>query len=345
MSGPHLTTQRVGRLLQDEFLTAMCLSDEARSMISRDHFQIWAQEETGSDGSSASSGSEGVAFTFILRNMSTNWTVVNSSALRRPGEQATLHDGDVIAIGRNISSSGGIKNVPFVKFKFDLSGSTLRQGKSQQAAVPDVQLQPRASSRPPVPVVPSQQTPAHQAVQFDRAPLGTSLVGEIRPWFVLEMRGQGLKEGLESEASRIVHGPPLEENGDSSHFSPLVLGRGHSTGFWRRALTDEAYNALSREHLRIEALQGPPGEPVLVVVRNLSALNPICVHSSLEDVPRDPLKPDDLQRLTHGDFINVNCHLWFAFQDLRHKTSDLPRPACAVTRVGSEARFPGVGGA
>merc|ERR1712050_33420 len=86
-SGPLLVTLRVGRLFQEDFFNLAVRDEEARSAVSREHFQIWA-DEVPRDNWRGASDFGGIPCSFFLTNYSVNGTVVNGKHLRMKGEQA-----------------------------------------------------------------------------------------------------------------------------------------------------------------------------------------------------------------------------------------------------------------
>jgi len=118
------TTLRVGRMFQEEIFSK--LTSGFGSHVSREHFQIWA-EEFDMPGIAERNAALGVPCSFFLTNFSINGTLVNGVNVEGKCGQVQLHHGDTIAIPRVVEESDGqILIVPLIQFQFDLSGSILR---------------------------------------------------------------------------------------------------------------------------------------------------------------------------------------------------------------------------
>ena len=352
-----------------------------RGAVSREHFQIWADEvpEAGQPGASHFGG---IPCAFFLTNYSVNGTVVNGTHLKK--EQVPLQSGDSIALARSVpTADGGVALSTFLEFRFDLTGSVLRDadsGPNQAHAQP---LQPAGSllSRQPWgrarpagseaaatslalaashPAAGATDTPAAAsreplpAALGDGAPL-SQLEVDVEPCFCLDVGGTAVRDGIAARHRRIVHGPLREASGQGL-CPPLLLGRAQQTGFWQSLLVQEAYDALSRQHLQIEAHQGEGRGPTTFSVRNLSERNPVRVCSNLEAMENArPLDKDEVVVLSHGDVIGVNPNrgstLWLIFRDLMAGRSCATKsappagpvqrtPALATTAVGKSPSQP-----
>lgn len=340
--GPLLATLRVGRLFQDEFFRTIVRDEDALGAVSREHFQIWADEvQTEAPAPGA------VPCTFHFTNFSAHGTIVNGNFLRERGEQVPLHSGDSIELARPVGD--GVGPMAFMEFCFDLTGSILRdadlfgseesrsrtgapqrpqQLQAKRADPPKVALQATLPKQTPLPnhsinstPVPSRPLPPAAA---DAAAAGISAESSVgfvgNPAFALEVGGTALRDGAMAAQRRIVHGPRAV--GEAC--LPLVLGRSHQWTFWQNLLIDEAFQGLSRQHLQIEASEvAVSGTDALVFhVRNLSERSPITVTSSMEDNSSGnrPLEKDQRRLLHHGDLITINPNrgrtLWLVFRDL-----------------------------
>merc|ERR1712048_1068561 len=120
--GQLLSTFRVGRLFQEDFFSALVPDPDVRSAISREHFQIWAEEMRDPNNSTLVGG---VPCYFFLTNYSVNGTIVNGRHLQSRGEGEPLHSGDIIGFAQLTSSADGQVLAPFLEFRFDLEGSIL----------------------------------------------------------------------------------------------------------------------------------------------------------------------------------------------------------------------------
>jgi len=347
--GPLLATLRVGRLFQDEFFRTIVRDEDALGAVSREHFQIWADElQTEAPAPGA------VPCTFHFTNFSAHGTIVNGNFLRERGEQVPLHSGDSIELARPVGDGAG--PMAFMEFCFDLKGSILRdadlfgseetrsragvpqrpqQVQPKRVDPPKVAVQAAVSKQVPLPnhninsssvhtaVVPSRQ---QSSALPDAAASTVSAEGSIEfvgeAFFALEVGGTALRDGATAAQRRIVHGPRAV--GEAC--LPLVLGRSPQWNFWQRLLIDEAFQGLSRQHLQIEASEvALSGADSLVFhVRNLSERSPIRVTSSMEDNNSNdgarPLEKDQRRLLHHGDLITINPNrgrtLWLVFRDL-----------------------------
>jgi serine/threonine protein kinase len=122
VGAPLATTQHVGRLFQEDLFQKVT-NPSTMALVSREHFQIWVEELDMPGVLEASSTCRPCSF--FLTNFSTNGTLVNGEQLGKYG-QASLHTGDTICIPMVITGSDGPQVVPFIQFRFDLTGSILR---------------------------------------------------------------------------------------------------------------------------------------------------------------------------------------------------------------------------
>lgn len=364
--GPLLATLRVGRLFQEEFFAVALPSEEARGFVSREHFQIWADALEGAeDGAHAAcgtaAGSHGVPCAFFLTNYSTYGTLVNGRHLQKRGEETPLHSGDIIGLAhpaygstQELVGSTHAPLTPLVEFRFSLSGSALRDADifgngetasndmglpsmTQKAALltsaSSIAGSPQQLHFGTPPAVSSSQTHGEAATgRVDKARItsmtdGIALVDfAAEPFFALEVCGTAVRDAVPIPQRRILHGPLAAQE----MCPALVLGRSLQSGFWEHTLVEEAFGALSRQHLQIEASLeegSPQGADVTgtlrFYVRNLSERNPIRVTSTVDAGAIEnalPLDRDQRRLLCDGDIITVNPNrgnsLWLVFRDL-----------------------------
>jgi len=256
---------------------------------------------------------------FFLTNYSVNGTVVNGHLLHSRGEQISLHNGDIVSLGRASSTDQGSLPAVFVEFRFDLEGSCLYDADApvdvqrrvaptsfpqQELRVTDAALQTTRSST---------TGGMNPCIQFGDA--------DLEPLIVLEIGGSAVREGILPEHRRIVHGPP---QGGAEPCPPLIIGRAMQPSFWVRLLVQEAFDAMSRQHMRIEVCEeAGSGGPASFCVRNLSDRNPIRIATGVDESSLDaarPLDRDDRRPLCHGDVLVVNPNkgnmLYVTFLDL-----------------------------
>jgi len=349
--GGYLATFRVGRLFQEDFFNAIGTQESSRGAVSREHFQIWAEElpdtclpQAGTDGRRPCA--------FFLTNFSGNGTIVNGVHLRDRGQQVALHQGDSISLARgpaHTEAEAWGRQMPFLEFRFDLNGSVLRESElvslpASEVGAPSTVMAGGGGGGiaeglpPPRPnslLAPcgAGASPADLSVPVTGASalIRTSSPGSGAPansLFVLEVGGAAVRDGVAAELRRIFHGSSAAQQ---SPCPLLILGRAHQSGFWQRILRSEAFNTLSRQHLEIETLDSQDGTegPSLHIssVRNLSDSNPIRVCPDLEDATIDesaPLERNERRSLRHGDRIVVNPSqenmLWLWFQEIRPDT-------------------------
>jgi len=345
--GPLLTTLRVGRLFQEDFFNALVPNEEARSAVSREHFQIWA-DETPIPGPQRTRAMSGLPCSFFLTNYSVNGTIINGTHLHTRGDQVSLHSGDLISVSRIASTEDGVQVRPFLEFRFDLTGSLLADADASEALNNTSQTsstspesdRPMATMAAMPAMMPSATSDQKNGASIENSYAGTSFMGTaVDPCFMLEMGGTAVRNGISPEKRRIVHGPPLGSE-DNLACPPLLVGRTQQP-FWEVVLIEQAFNALSRQHLRIDVCREYCAEGVVLFqVQNLSDRNPIRVCNNLEDGAVEtarPLAKDECRLLQHGDVIIVNPNkgntLWLVFLDLmagKYATNPVSTPPIAM---------------
>jgi hypothetical protein len=118
---PLATTLHVGLLFQEEFFSS--ITSGSSTFVSREHFQIWAEQLHMPGILEATSTC--YPCSFFLTNYSANGTIVNGSHVGKAGT-VPLHNGDTICIPRVVSGSEGTQLVQGIQFRFDLSGSIMQ---------------------------------------------------------------------------------------------------------------------------------------------------------------------------------------------------------------------------
>jgi len=271
---PISAMQRVGRLFQSDFfsLVANDEGDVCRA-VSREHFQIWA-EEVSSVSSSTALPSEGIPCLFFLTNYSANGTIVNDVHIHARGDQVALHHGDKIVIPACNTTDDDKKPLPLLEFRYKLSASVLF----------DADLVPTLAESAPSP--------------------GTILLGGSPPisqndeegakWlFFLEASGPAVRDDVPVELRRIFQ---------SAH-TPLRLGRTLQREFWQNLLHEEGLGMMSREHLQIDVcFEGSEAKP-LFFVKNLSGTGSILLRSAVGNTATMTVERYERQPLSHGDTI------------------------------------------
>mmetsp|Transcript_63328 Transcript_63328/g.178757 ORF Transcript_63328/g.178757 Transcript_63328/m.178757 type:complete len:818 (-) Transcript_63328:133-2586(-) len=337
VGAPALCPFKIGRRFQEDLFVSLLPREDVRNMISREHFSLWAVDAFAA--SPCVHGSQ--PCNFFITNLSSNYTSVNGFLLDVPDKHVQLHEGDLIGIGQLVSSCDLVHYTPFIQFRFHLEGAKLIDA----SALPLQQAPGMASARQEV----AEESLSEQSEEVllwepalsEQASGCGACVSQsgygVRPRFALELRGSSLLEDVAASQRRIVHGPPVNDDGGAAGaggpFAPLVLGRGHATVFWQQLLSEEAFQSLSRDHVVFEPLpEGPSSarwkEQQMrgsgVMVRNLSALRPVRVcEGSDEESLRDakPLAQGECRELRHGDVVVLNaakaCSLWVVFRDLQ----------------------------
>mmetsp|Transcript_64565 Transcript_64565/g.120198 ORF Transcript_64565/g.120198 Transcript_64565/m.120198 type:complete len:801 (-) Transcript_64565:103-2505(-) len=333
----QLRNHRVGSLFNGDYWRAV-LPEEVAACLEREHFQIWAEEcplvqaEAGK-----------TACYFFLTNFSKQGTVVNGQLLSGTGKEVELHEGDVIGMTRQVERranlpSGAIR--VFVELRFDLTRSLLCDADAGSRAAVVEQEAPSASMplqslhRDSAPYKSIVASATHKVIPG----LGTSFCGsDVRPIFTLEVRGPALREDADPEVCRIVHGYPAiaENQGEAVLVPPLILGRSIQPEYWQQLLSQEAFNALSRQHLQLDVgpVSGSQNEAPVpgVYVTNFSEANPVSLYPA-DGLPKgsegmwssmgsDVLAVEERRLLRHRTVIELNRskdnNLWLLFLDAR----------------------------
>eukprot|EP00439_Symbiodinium_sp_Y106_P079128 s46_g17.t2 len=319
---PHY---RFGRLFQNDFCRLMLPNDHFFSQVSREHFQIWAQEwpDLGFEF-------KGQPCSFFLTNFGTVGTVVDGQMLDTKGQQATLHHGSRIALLRNATDNGRESKVEFLEFIFSLEGSVLEDADEIYEAVPGSRRSFDAPSTPLLGgVCPSTETErCGDSVQG-----GVSFAGtDVEPVFVLELGGTALRAGVPRENFRVLHGPSASAIASAPTCEvpcpALTLGSRLQPGFWKRILTDDARGLLAEQHLRIEveeSLEGP--EQKRFYLRNLSELS-LKVEGAPEGHDSTRLPDEDGRWQLHdGDSVLLNLckgsSMWMCFREFAAKAQPI----------------------
>ncbi|OLP86699.1 putative serine/threonine-protein kinase [Symbiodinium microadriaticum] len=319
---PHY---RFGRLFQNDFCRVMLPNDHFFSQVSREHFQIWAQEwpDLGFEF-------KGQPCSFFLTNFGTVGTVVDGQVLDTKGQQAALHHGSRIALLRNATDNGRESKVEFLEFIFSLEGSVLEDADEIYEAVPGSRRSCDAPSGPLLGgVCPSTETErCGDAVQGGMSFAGT----DVEPVFVLELGGTALRAGVPRENFRVLHGPSASAIASAPSCEvpcpPLTLGSRLQPGFWKRILTDDARGLLAEQHLRIEveeSLEGP--EQKRFYLRNLSELS-LKVEGAPEGHDSTRLPDEDGRWQLHdGDSVLLNLckgsSMWMCFREFAAKAQPI----------------------
>ena len=183
--------------------------------MSREHFQIWAQEWLPSPDPISQSCS------FRLTNYATVGTAVDGVVLHSRGQQAPLRNGSIIGVLGLVFNEREEKRTPFLEFRFSLEGSILAEADLWESAL---QRTRSPETSPPASVV---SLPSESGGVRVRG--GVSFVGDdVEPVFVLEVRGTAVLAGGSSNDYHIVHGPKASAcaaaPGCDAPCPPLVLG-------------------------------------------------------------------------------------------------------------------------
>jgi hypothetical protein len=317
--GAPLPPLRVGRIFQTALFDALVVDDSARSTISREHFQVWA-EETPSPPLAGDAGDSRIPCSFCLTNFSGNGTHVNDDHLQTRGERHALHHGDVITLSRSVTGPDGTHQARFIQFRFDLTDSYLREAEWFDAgASPRSDCSEESQRRP------------HSEDEMENTPCSDSFEGELA--FILEVCGPGVHE-VPLERRRIAYSPPVDDEEGQRHlYSALLVGRAHQLDFWQEVLHNEAFNTLSRQHFEVQTWRSASKEgsyseaSFSFLVRNLSDVNPVHVRSGPEETTEDTsmLEKGEQRHLLDGDEIVLNLNqehtFWLIFRDLTKSTS------------------------
>lgn len=344
-----LSAQRVGRLFQQQFCKLVLPDDLLYSQVSREHFQIWAEEWPAVDRSNT----HGLPCSFFLTNYGTVGTMVDGEVLEAKGQQVPLHDGSSIALLRMAEDNGVITKLPFLEFCFSLDASMLtdaeavvesaqpastRERRSAGYVAPSPPRPPTESrkSSPPAlfqpkasigPEPDSPEPPSAPESYGDAIRGGISFAGpDVEPVFILEVGGTGIRDGVSSEQRSIFHGPRASacavDPGLEAPCPPLCFGEGLQAGWWHKVVLSAARKALAQRHFQIE-VEGVTLEDRRFSIRNMSA-HALTVEGSHEDGPRT-LEPNSKGQLHHGDTIylcsEMGKSVWMAFREFMSSPS------------------------
>jgi len=308
---------RVGRIFQTGLFDALVADPSTRSTISREHFQVWA-EEAPSPPISGDAGDSRIPCSFYLTNFSGNGTHVNDNHLQVRGERAMLRHGDVITLSRSVSGPDGVAvQGRFIQLRFDLSKSCLREAEWFCAGD-----SPRGSES------------SGEDAECMNSPGSENFEGELA--FILEVCGPAVQE-VPIDRRRLAFSPPIEQN---ELYSALLVGRAHQLDFWQEVLHLEAFNTLSRQHFEVQTWRSVSSNSEAsfsFLVRNLSDVNPIHVRGGPEDTLEEinsSLAKGEQRHLLDGDEIVLNLDqentFWLIFRDLTKSTAieRLASPGC-----------------
>lgn len=335
--GAPLPPLRVGRIFQTSLFDALVSDDNARSTISREHFQVWAEEAPSpplNDG-----GDSRLPCTFCLTNFSGNGMHVNDKHLQARGERSILHHGDVITLSRSVTGHDGTYQARFIQLRFDLSDSCLRPAEWFDAGVT-----PRSED------LEETQPLSDDGVQDASGSDSTGYEGELA--FYLEVCGPAVRD-LPLDRRRIEYSPPVEEEGEQPHlYSALFVGRAQQLSFWQDVLGNEALKTLSRQHFEVQtwrSVSSSSEASFSFLVRNLSDVNPIHVRGGPEETTEDPpslLAKGEQHHLLDGDEIVLNLNqdhtFWLIFRDLTKSTSIVASSPAQYGFAGVETVAPSV---
>lgn len=312
---------RVGRLVQDEFFQVLMPNPGLHEGVSREHFQIWAQQMPSPDGFHGAR----IPCKIILSNCSANGTMVNGEYLRAPGEQRQIRHGDIIGLPRAIQTSDGTSVVPFISFVFTLAGSILCD---TDFALEVVGAETSLPSCARVAVEsPERCLPSESFLASDE---------EMTPAFFLEVGGAGVQDGVEPENARITH---ILQGG----FSDLFVGRSEQPDFWKTLLRKKAYEMLSRKHLKFVVSGHPSSGDATVQVENLAEQKEVYICNAFESMSVQDavvLRTREKRQLRRGDILLVNpCKEWsvwlmfFDFARTRSATPSTEELTCVAAEI------------
>lgn len=307
----------VGRTFQTQLFDFLVPCQSARSVISREHFDI-ATETVPLQRSGYMSHTDTSTKRFRLCNLSSNGTCVNEEQLQRPGDCAVLRHGDTITLSRSVAGACGPYQSKFLQFRFVVSPSSAYSQESR----PDSCEPPRSrgSSSSSVPTI---------APALDDRLAGVG--GNYRkgePVFVLEVCGPGVNSQLPVPQRCIAYSPPDErEQAEPQLYTSFTLGRAHQLDFWQNALCEDAFGTLSRQHLEVQTWNSTARNRFSFVVRNLSDINSVHVRGGPEETTGDgavTLAKGEQQHLLNGYEIVLNLNqehtFWLIFRDLTAST-------------------------
>jgi len=315
--GAPLPPLRVGRIFQTALFDALVSNDNARSTISREHFQVWAEEAPSPPLNDVADSR--LPCTFCLTNFSGNGTYVNDKHLQARGERSMLHHGDVITLSRSVTGHEGTYQARFIQLRFDLSDSCLRPAEWFDAGVT-----PRSDALEET--QPLSDDGVQEASGSDNS---TSYEGELA--FYLEVCGPAVRD-LPLDRRRLEYSPPVGEEGEQPHlYSALFVGRAQQHNFWQEVLGSGALKTLSRQHFEVQtwrSVSSSSEASFSFLVRNLSDVNPIHVRGGPEETTEEPpsmLAKGEQHHLLDGDEIVLNLNqdhtFWLIFRDLTKSTS------------------------
>jgi len=298
---------QVGRAFQRGLFDLLVDQDVARS-ISREHFQIWAEEVAPLQQAPGNR----IACTFFLANLSCNGTHVNDDHLQGQGEQSVLRHGDIITLSRPVAGVGGTYQSKFIQFRFDLSESCLRDAEWVESD---------ASPRSEEGTWTGSEGEQQQQDSMNNSGYGQYCEGDLV--FVLEVCGPGVHDHVPLERRRIAYAPPPE----ADLYSSLVIGRAHQLDFWQEVLQKDAFTALSRQHFEVQTWRGTCATRFSFLMHHLSDVNPLHVRSGPKETADAPaaLCKGEQRHLLDGDEIVLNLNrdhtFWLIFRDLTESTS------------------------
>lgn len=342
---------RVGRGFQAAFFDQVVIDMAARSTISREHFQIWAEEALERGGGAARSPqnqSDAVPVIFFIANLSGNGTSVNDRCLQGRGEQCVLHDGDIITLSRDVPNHEGASQTKFLQFHFDISVSCLREANHSEMRDSMPMVTPRHPSyteqQQQQQVSPQQHTPSQMLRRQSSPHKYTPPPATEEEWngiaigeaemtsmgsgrefvFVLRVEGPVVFDHVPHADRFLAYAPPPEDD-PSLLYSSMIVGRAHQLAFWERVIHAHAFDTMSRQHFEIQTWRND--SKYSFVVRNLSDVNPIRIQGGgggKDDDVSLAFGRDEQRHLLDGDRIIMNWgqeHVfWFSFNDLTRST-------------------------
>ncbi|CAE7367140.1 unnamed protein product [Symbiodinium pilosum] len=323
--GQAMPMFRFGRLFQNDFCRLMLPNDHFSSQVSREHFQIWAEEwpDVGLQ-------LPGRPCSFFLTNYGTVGTTVDGEMLDSRGQQAVLHEGSRIALLRRVMDKGRESKVEFLEFIFSLEGSILVDADETYQSMPGSR---RSCAAPSPPLLGGLGPSPNSERCGDKVKGGMSFVGpDVEPVYILELGGTALRAGVPRENFRVLHGPSASAIASAPSCEvpcpPLTLGSKLQPGFWNRILTDDARDLLAEQHLQIEVDESLEGlEQRRFFLRNLSELS-LRVEGAPEGHDSTRLPDEDGRwQLHHGDTVLLNLckgsSMWMCFREFSAKASSM----------------------
>lgn len=340
---------RVGRGFQAAFFDTVVRDASSRATISREHFQIWAEEamDRGRPNSGQVDFGFRVRVIIFIANLSGNGTKVNDRCLQARGEQCVLHDGDIITLSRDVPGPEGPSQAKFLQFSFDLSQSCLREASVSELREPWRIRTPGCSAPDPLPLRASsprlqqrsppkqihaprvdwlQQPPSSQADAMGIGEPDMRATPSMRePAFALKVEGPAVFEHVPDAERVLAFSPPLDDD-PSQLYSSMVVGRAHQLEFWESVIDAHAFDTMSRQHFEIQTWRSDSVHSF--VVRNLSDVNPIriqgCAASPAEHDVSLAMARDEQRHLLDGDRIIMNWGqatvFWLTFTDYTRST-------------------------